>query len=203
MTEYRLVVEPGEGGVPQITRVPVVQFKLTGAAETEPSPEEARDDLMLALRDAGVGPEPVLSLGADGETDARLDWPDLGTHALDPDYARLLTLASVPLGRVVPELDATLQPDPEHEAEVERIAHQDRLDHAAVVELAEAVARIFHTKRSALRRMSRSRRKKVKPKPPVIYDGERERTGDDWHWTRFVPDPRRARARIRRPRDRR
>ena len=189
----RLVVEPGEpGGPPHVRIEKIVRWQLAGAVEPEPTADEIRDEFLLGLRDAGLAPEPVLSFGSDGETDPRLDWPDLGAHAVDPDHARLVALASLPLGRSCPELDATPAPDPEAEAELERVVAEDRRDRALV---AAAAVKTLNAKEAARRRLSRSPRKKVKPpKPSVVFDGERERTGGDWHWTRLVPGRRRARA---------
>jgi hypothetical protein len=199
----RLVVEPGDpGGPPHVRADKIVRWKFVGAAEPEPTAEEVRDDLMLSLRDQGVGPEPIASFEDDGEVRwIHLDWPDLGTWLLDPEYARTLALASIPLGREIPELDSQPDPDPGHEAEVERQAAEDREQQAAVARVGEAIAVALHAKRAALRRMRRAARiaaeSKAKQSPRVIYETENGRD-----WTRFIPGPRlRARTRVRRPRD--
>jgi hypothetical protein len=199
-TTRRLVVEPGEPGDPPHVRAEkIVRWQLVGAADPEPTAEEIRDDLMFALRDSGHGPEPIYSTDDDGE---HLDWPDLATWVVDADYARVLALASLPLGREVPELDTQPEPDPEHEEAVELQAFEDRQDWALVAAMVEAAARRL----PAIRRMRRSRAlasaPKAKPSPPssprVFFE---TKNGTDW--TRFVPGPRlRARARVRTGRSR-
>jgi hypothetical protein len=204
----RLVVEPGApGGPPHVRMERIVRWQLVGAAEPEPTAEEARTEFLLGLRDAGIGPEPVLSYsnGDDGEPVTHLDWPDLATHVLDPEYARLLALASLPIFRECPELDGTPPTDRETEVEIERLVHEGRerskLIKTLVAEIAPELAGKQRRERRARKRARgpEPERQPTKgpPKPSrTIFTCERDEHG--WHWTRFVPRPRRTRARIRR-----
>src|SRR5206468_4174243 len=118
----RFVVKPGaSGGPPRVERL--VRWELIGHVEPELTAEEIGDEFMLGLRDAGIGPEPIVTWAVDddGDRELRLAWPDLGTHLLDAEFARLVAFASIPLGREIPELDNQPEPDPQHEAGVERL----------------------------------------------------------------------------------
>jgi hypothetical protein len=179
VSEYRYVVGPSEGGSPpHVERVPIVRFRLIGAAEPEPTPGEVRDEFMLGLRDAGIGPEPVASYDQDGML--HLDWPDLPTHLLDADSARLLALASLPLDREVPELASTALPDPEHMREVARVAADDRERWAEVKRLVTVAAEIFAVEKRRARRLAKRPRPEVtpsaRPRPRGrVWTGKRRR----------------------------
>lgn len=211
MNQARFVVKPGApGSPPRIERA--VRWRLLGYAESEPTAEEMYDDLMFDLRDKGVGPEPILSYSTDdkGERVMRIEWPDLGTHALDPEYARLLALASLPLFREVPELDSQPERDPALEAEIERVVAEDRARLALVTKLGMAIGEAIAWHRRVERRVSRGK-KRMSPResgalrgsstpsqapPPEILVGERTASG--WRWTRRSGSRLRLRGRLRR-----
>lgn len=201
--ETRFVVKAGEGGgLPRVERT--ARLRFVGHREPEPTADEAQIEFMLGLRDAGTGPEPVLSYSDDGE--AHLSWPDVA--AADPELARLVALASVPLGREVPEL-AGAEPDPEVEAEIERLVHEDRertRDRTRLISnLAEALAPVLAAKQRRERRMRRARQRnpkgqpvKAPPQEPDRFEGEL--TADGWRWQPVARarSALRARARLRR-----
>lgn len=190
MTSTRhYVVKPAGDGLPRVERA--VRWRLIGAVERDLTPEELRDEFMFELRDAGVGPEPILSFSTadDGAQTPHLDWPDLGTHVLDPEYARLLTLASLPLFRSCPELDDGPEPDLEAIAAAEHEIAEDRERQSLIVrliaELAPEVALKGRRERRARKRARVPEREPTKgpPKPsPSIFEGERTASG--WRWSR-------------------
>jgi hypothetical protein len=190
------VVKTGEDGRPRVERT--ARWRLVGASDPDPSAD--RDDWMLTLRDQGLGPDPVVTYadGSDGR-EVILVWPDLGGHAVDPEHARLVALASVPLNREIPELTGT-EPDPEHEAEVERQAAEDRQQWEFVERLTKACGRAFLRRRAAARRVKRTKppqsKDKPSPSPTTFYEGQGG--PDGWHWTRSRPQRPRARARWKR-----
>jgi hypothetical protein len=200
----RFVIKPdGGGGPPRVERA--AGWRLIGARESEPTAEEARDEFMLGLRDAGTGPEPIVSYSDEGGAGRtlHLDWPDLATHSLDPEYARLLALASIPLGREVPELDATPPPDPDLEGEMERLAHEDRRERALLVATVEGLVSALAPRLRALRRMRRARARPHDPTEQVPTSSTESATfegalnADGWLWRRVGNRRLRLRARWR------
>jgi hypothetical protein len=159
----------------------VVGFRLLGAPEPEPDPEQLRWLIGLAMRDGGLLGEPVVSFSKndDGSRRTHLDWPSVAEHAEDPEHARLLTLARLPLDREIPELDNAAPPDPEREAAVELAVLTDRAERAFVRKVAEAAARMLFRHRAAERRIRRGRDRQPVKEPPKQWP---------------------ARSRVRRPR---
>ncbi len=175
----RYVVEPAPvpGGIPHVRVERLARWQFIGHVEPEPTADEIRDDLMFGLYEDGVGPAPVASRDEDGVL--HLDWPDLGTHVLDPEYARVLALASLPLFRECPELDGTPPTDRETEVEIERLVREERR--------ARKRAKVPEPERQPT---------KAPPKPPpTVLEVERTASG----WKRSRPRPRlQLRARWRR-----
>ena len=184
MTARRYVVEasPEPGGIPHVEAQRIARWRLLGHADPEPTADEAQADLMFWLRDQGLGPEPLASYDEDGVL--HLDWPDLATHVLDPEYARVLALASLPLFRSCAELDDT-PPDLDAVAAAERQVADDRA----------------HWGKQRRERRARKRARAPEPErqptkgPPEIFEVERTASG----WKRSPARPRlRLRARWRR-----
>ena len=156
------------------------------ASTSEPSVDSVRGEIRAALREIGALPEPVISYSSapDGSRRMHVDWPDEELHAEDPALARLVCLAGLPLDREVPELDDnSSEPDPELEAEIERLAAEDRQ---------------HWRKRKQKRKTPNTSPGESPPKePPTIFTGSRVAGG--WHWSPAVSRPRlRLRARLRR-----
>lgn len=181
-----------------------VGWQLVGAAQPPDPPQPPTDEreravLNLMLQDGGLLGEPVVSYstGADGERFLHLDWPTVVEHSEDAEYARVLTLARLPLDRECPEL-ARDAPDPELEAEIERLVAEDREQRAFVRRLAEAGAETLAVRRRAERRT----RRKETPQPPrpkgpdpEVFVGEEGKDG--WRWARLAAGSQRRRARWR------
>ena len=193
MKDRRYVVEPAlvPGGVPRVRVERVARWQFIGRVESEQTADEIRDEVMLGLRDDGVGPDPIVSYEDDGEGGRvlHLDWPDLVTHVLDPEFARVLALASLPLFRSCAELDDTPPTDRETLAAAERQVADDRA----------------HWGKQRRERRARKRARAPEPerqptqgppKPsPEIFEVEMSAAG----WQRSRPRPRLAlRARWRR-----
>lgn len=209
-----LVVRRQPDGTVRVERA--ARWQLVGARKPEPTAEETRDQFMLGLRDQGIGPDPIVSYSDDGE--AHLSWPALAAE--DPELARLVALASVPLDRACPELDETPPPDPGHEAEVERQANEDRRERRLVAAAVETLVAVFAREGARSRRMERSARLRAdqagrpaeKGPPKRKRQNEKGQSGlsstrlfegvgtaSGWKWVRAGSDRRhRARARWRR-----
>lgn len=109
-------------------------------------------------------------------------------------------MASIPLANELLDVE-TPQPDPEAEAELERLAAQDRAEWALVRALAEEGARQLRRDQAARRWSNRRRDRKPPAKAlPKFFEGTVGEDGD-WLWMRRVVasgSRSRGRARVRR-----
>lgn len=136
----------------RVEDVPAVRWQSVGEPPRLDDVAEIRHEIGKCLaRECAA----VTGLGPEG---SRLIYRYVKTGNPEQDaFRELVAMASIPLDHAIEGLNPP-EPGLDHEAEVGRVAHEDRRQRTFVTRLAEVAGTMLYRERSAMRRTRRGQR---------------------------------------------